>query len=247
MFKTRLKTQNFNESLVNEALAKIGYTRFENEFTIPDNVESPDYYRDGIVIELKTLEKEALENPDRIDRIGEVLREITKTGKIKKVSLSRGEIEDDLYDKYWDTFFDGLKTLLKKGRSQIRSAKGKFDSISAGVLFLVNVECDSFEHLDLHRYTLEVIKRKYPEIDGLISLTLIPQATPEIPGDIIIPTEVHCFNDQVTEDILLEIPNAIIEALTKMKVDLRDDLPPDYKTIRGKQNYKGTKGNTYSV
>ena len=247
MFKARLKTQDFNESLVNEALAKIGYTRFENEFTIPDNVESPDYYRDGIVIELKTLEKEALENPDRIDRIGEVLREITKRGKIKKVPLSRGEIEDDLYDKYWDSVFDGLKTPLRKGRSQIRSAKENFDSISAGVLFLVNVECDSFKHLDLHQYTLEVIKRKYPEIDGLISLTLIPQAAPAIPEKIIIPTEVHCFNDQVTEDILLEIPNTIIEALTKMKVDLRDDLPPDYKTIRGKQNYKGTKGNTYSV
>ena len=160
----------------------------------------PTIIGDGVAVELKTLETEAFENPKRIDRIGEVLREISNHGEQTEVVLALKNVGERLYFKYWDTVFDGLKAPLRKARSQIRSAKENFEGVNIGVLYLVNVECDSIKHQDLHSYTVEIISRKYPEIDALITHSLIPQVSQDTSDRVIFPTEVYSFSSSLRVD-----------------------------------------------
>jgi hypothetical protein len=238
---------DFTESLVDAALARIGYVRFTDSFDVPEKIESPDNYQDGVAIELKTLATETFENPKRIDRIGEVLREVSNDGENTELEITVEKVGERLYFKYWDTIFDGLNAPLRKARSQIRSAKKNFEGVEAGVLYLVNVECDSFKHQDLHSYTVEVISRKYPEIDALITHTLIPQVSQDNPGNVVFPTDVFVFSASVKPDVLLEIPDAIMASLIAYEGETIDELPDDLMPVRRRRSYAGSTGNTYTI
>jgi len=166
--------QQVDEPFFDRVFERIGGNRLAEVFPELDGkVMLADYLiGKNHVIELKILESEFLENPNRIEREYAALVELKKhTGK-ECLDISDTTLPQQLVNRYLDVKFDQLQDPIRSAKKQIRNATEALDIECETTLLLVNKGTQSVSFQELFNYADSYLKRKKTGILNLYLLSL---------------------------------------------------------------------------
>lgn len=172
----RLNFPQITEKFFNEAVESIGGKRIDELFAVPDGKRNCDYIIGDVLIELKFIEKEALESDERKVKISEILYKIWQNDPSKEnLTISRGAFPDDLYFQYWNAYASSVFNRVRECNRQIRDTREILGNPNLrGWAFIVNKECDSLNPQALQNFCEALISRRHKSLNGVATLTMIP-------------------------------------------------------------------------
>lgn len=172
-----------DEAWVDDAIRKAGGYKVADQHSFPEGVENCDYRLESLFIELKILEKDVFEAPERQTK---VIKFFDQEGLIPPdghVTIDSSQLTPKQKRCYWDIVLNGVESIVKKANRQIReTAKTLGVDRFQGLILLVNKECESIEGATLQKYASHIIwKEKFSSLHQAVCFSAIPAVAPGYP------------------------------------------------------------------
>jgi len=137
----RLNGVEFSEAFVDEAVRRVGGQRItELVSSIPAGIENCDYLIGGHLLELKMIELEPLEVPERQEKLASLVNEFYQAGK------KEAHLTGEAHLRFWRTVGSPVRRHLEKAAHQIRDTKALLHRPNLrGAVFLINCGGDSID------------------------------------------------------------------------------------------------------
>jgi len=133
-----------------------------------DRREKPnsDYLLNETLLELKLLDDEGLEKPERQEKLAALFREHMRDRPV--VVLDRGKLPDEGQRTYDRTLEGPIKTAVAKARKQLKQSRTEHSSATASVLLVINNGYTALDHESLKRMVAHRVRNDTSNIDGVV-------------------------------------------------------------------------------
>jgi hypothetical protein len=171
----RLNNIVLDEAFVDDVIRRAGGYRISERHQFPAGVKNCDYQCGEIFIELKFLEKEAIEAPERQQKLASLFAELGSTHPEFRETVEISKLPPEFKRRYWDAYLSGLEGITTTANRQIRATKQHLGlDRCRGAIFIVNKECETIDPATIRRYVEHLIARKFSSLDYVICFTAIP-------------------------------------------------------------------------
>ncbi len=182
----RLHNVVLDEPFVDEVITRAGGYRILDHHQFPAGVKNCDYRCGEVLIELKILEKEAIEAPERQQKIVALFAELISLHPEFSDRVDISKLPPEFKRRYWDIYLSGLKAITKTANRQIRETKQHFGLDQCrGAIFIINRECETIDPATCRQYVEHLIAREFRSLNYVISFTAIPGVMDERPRPIL--------------------------------------------------------------
>lgn len=173
--KFRLRNLNISESLVDQVITNAGGYRIADRHTFSPGVKNCDYRCDDIFIELKFLEREAIESPERQKKLAALFEALLVSHPEFRDTVDISKLPPNFKRKYWDIYLRGLKKAVESANRQIRETAQSLGLQEwRGAIFVINKECESVDPETVWRYIEHLMAKQFSSLQYVISFTAIP-------------------------------------------------------------------------
>lgn len=173
--KFRLNKVVLDEPFVDDVIRRAGGYRILDRHAFPEGVKNCDYQCGEILIELKFLEKEAIEAPERQQKIAAFFAELSSTHPEFRGTVEVSKLPPEFKRRYWDIYLSGLKAITKTANRQIRETKQHLGMDQCrGTIFIINKECETIDPATSRQYVEHLISKEFSSLDYVTSFTAIP-------------------------------------------------------------------------
>lgn len=125
-----------------------------------------DYVLLEAVLELKSLDEEGFEKPERQAKLATLFRKHEQERPV--IVLDRAKLPLDSLRQY-DRIIEGpIKTAIAKARKQLRQSRSENQSVEVCILFIVNNGYTALEHDKLVQLVAHRARNDSTEIDGVV-------------------------------------------------------------------------------
>jgi len=153
-----------DENDFDQVVEKAGGERIDDSI-VPDGVKSADYELGGAVIELKIVEEEGLEKPERQEKIGALFRD--QFPDFPVVVVDPYIIDETSRRKLFRILEGPIKGLVKKASKQLATSGAALEA-TARVLIIFNNGFMSLRHKDFEKLVLKCVRNDTQNIDLVI-------------------------------------------------------------------------------
>lgn len=177
----RIAALPISEAWIDDAIRRAGGFRIREKFTIPDGIENCDYgFGDNVFIELKILEKDSFETPERQDKLLALFKELGFMDGTGVFDVDSSQLAPIVRKRLYEVVYSNIEPLIKKANTQIKATAQHLGVKQfKGVIFLVNQECETIEPAPLRNYASYLIRRKKcSSLHHAISFSAIPAIAP---------------------------------------------------------------------
>ncbi|HMP84235.1 MAG TPA: hypothetical protein PKA41_16175 [Verrucomicrobiota bacterium] len=160
---------------MDEVITRADGYRILDRHSFPEGVKNCDYRCGDVLIELKMLEKEAIESTERQQKLAAFFSELrlAQPGLGSDVEISK--LPPEFKRRYWDIFLSGLENLTKAANRQIRETKQHLSMDTCrGAIFIINKECETIDPATVRQYVEHLLTLKCSSLNYVISFTAIP-------------------------------------------------------------------------
>lgn len=161
-YKLRIDAIPVSEEWIDDAIRRAGGIRLADVHTFPEGMENCDYLLGGnLLIELKILEKDSFETPERQAKLAGFFTELGITAEAGVEEIGSNQLKPEDRARFYDIVYGNIPGLIRKAERQI-SSTAKFLGLKehTGVILLVNKECETLDPEPLRRYAADMIRRK---------------------------------------------------------------------------------------
>lgn len=140
----------------------------ERAHTDEDRRDKPgsDYRLAETLIELKSLDDEGLEKPERQTKLAALFLEHSENRPV--VVLDREALPSDA-QRSFDRILEGpIKSAVAKARKQLKQSKAEHPDAKCSVLFIINNGYTAIDHETLVRMVAHRVRNDTREIDGVV-------------------------------------------------------------------------------
>ena len=125
-----------------------------------------DYLLGEAIIELKILEDDGLEKPERQAKLAALFRQSEPTQPV--IVLARENLSDKAQRDY-DRILEGpIKTAVRSARSQLRQSRSEHPDATTSILFVINNGYTALDHETLVQLVAHRVRNDTSEIDGVV-------------------------------------------------------------------------------
>ena len=175
MMNFRLHNVNLDEAFVDDVIERAGGYRIGDRHQFPAGMKNCDYRCGEILIELKILEKEAIEAPERQQKLAAFFAELHLAHPELGNDVEIPKLPFEFKRRYWDIYLSNLKAITKTANRQIRETKPHFGMDQCrGAIFIINKECETIDPATSRQYVEDLISREFRSLNYVISFTAIP-------------------------------------------------------------------------
>lgn len=175
----RLRNLLISEPIVDDVIAKAGGYRIADRHSFPPGVKNCDYRCDDVLIELKFLEREAIESPERQQKLAAFFKHLAATNPKFRDNVDVRTLPREEKRQYWDIYLSNLKGIVKSANRQIRETAQSLGLREwRGAIFVINKECESFDPETVWRYIEHLLAKEFTSLHYVISFTAIPGVMP---------------------------------------------------------------------
>lgn len=125
-----------------------------------------DYLLGGVLIELKLLNEEGLEKPNRQRKLAELFREYGDTRPV--VVVDRDRLPADGQRKFDRILDPPVKTAVAKARDQLLQSREEIDSANVSILMIINNGYTALDQDALVKLVVHRVRQDTRSIDGVI-------------------------------------------------------------------------------
>ena len=175
-YQYRVDILGINEAWVDDAISRVGGYRITDNHSFPEGIENCDYRIKNLFIELKILERDVFESPERQKKMIQFFEREGLLDESGAGTVDSAQLSADTKKRLWDITMNGIEGVVKKANRQIKAtAKHLGIAKFKGVILLVNKECESIEALTLKRYAEYIIhKEKFSSLHHVVCFSAIP-------------------------------------------------------------------------
>lgn len=161
------RIQPLSETLINAAIEAAGGRRaHEDHDRRLVGEDNADYRLGNAIIELKLLEDEGLDKPERQQKLAALFDRVDEGRPVVVIDpLRLNETEQTEYKKIMQ---GPIKTGIRKAKNQLRQSRSEDPGITTSVLMFVNVGFSALSHEELVDIATHRAKNDSSEIDGIV-------------------------------------------------------------------------------
>lgn len=149
-----------------EAIVKAAGGHRAHEDADQRDLRGADFVLGDVVIELKSLDEDGLEKPERQARLAALFGPHEPNRPV--IVIDRARLREDEQTAYDRALEGPIKTAVKSSRGQLRQSREEIPETRASVLFVMNNGYTALNHDELKALVARRVRNDSSEIDGVV-------------------------------------------------------------------------------
>lgn len=227
----RLRDLKLDEAWVDDAIVRAGGYRLSQKHTFPHSVKNCDYRLGRLLIDLKILEQDAFDSPERREKLMRFFETKGILPPTGNVTIDSRTLPEEILRDYWPIYLSNLERLAAKTNKQVKDTAAHLGLTGfRGMLLVANKDCETVDGHTIRHYLNHLIKKEsYSSLHYGMCFMAIPAVAEGHSPVIGMHSSEPEPEDAATFDVLAKaFKTKIEELLGKELKDAPRDMPPVY-------------------